>query len=74
MPRQAKAALVHRVDARGEPAGERVRLFRAADQRAERADHVENAGDVALVEGVHGDIGVHQVGDDVGLQIGKAQH
>ena len=36
-------------------AGELVGLGRGADQRAERADHIENAGDVALVERVHRD-------------------
>ena len=30
--------------------------------------------DIALVECVHRDIGAHQVGDDVGLQVGKSQH
>ena len=72
--RQAQAALVHRIDARGERGRERVGLLRRADQRAERADHVEDAGDVALVEGMHRDIGADQFGDDVGLQIGKGQH
>ena len=52
----------------------RLRLLGRADQRAERADHVENARDVALVEGMHGDIGADQLGRDVGLQIGKGEH
>ena len=45
-----------------------------ADHRAERADHRENAGDVALVEDVDGDAGADQIGDDVGLQVGEGQH
>ncbi len=45
-----------------------------ADQRAESADHGEDAGKVALVEGVHGDIGADQIGDDVGLQVGEGEH
>ena len=45
-----------------------------ADQRAERADHRENAGDVALVEGVDRDVAADQFGGDVGLQVGERQH
>ncbi len=65
---------MHGIDAGGERAGERVGFFHRADQGAERADHVENAGDVALVEGMHIDIGADQFGDDIGLQIGEGQH
>ena len=53
---------------------ERFGLVRRADQRAERADHVEDAGDVALIEGVHRDIAADQLGDDVGLQVGEGEH
>ena len=45
-----------------------------ADHRAERADHRQNAGDVALVEDVDRDARAHQIGDDVGLQIGEGEH
>ncbi len=45
-----------------------------ADDRTERADHVEYAGDVALVECMHGDIFADQFGDDVSLQVGKRKH
>src|SRR5262249_59390586 len=39
---------------------QRVGLAGHADQRAERADHVENAGDVALVEGMDRDVAADQ--------------
>ena len=45
-----------------------------ADDGAERADHREDAGDVALVEDVNGDARAHQIGDDVGLQVGEGEH
>src|SRR4029079_15568944 len=45
-----------------------------ADHGAARADHREDAGDVALVEDVYGDARAHQIGDDVSLQIGERQH
>ena len=35
-----------------------------ADQRAERADHRQDAGDVALVEGMDGDAGADELGGD----------
>ena len=45
-----------------------------ADDGAERADHRENARNVALVEDVDGDARAHQIGDDAGLQVGEGQH
>jgi hypothetical protein len=45
-----------------------------ADERAECADHGENAGDVALVERMHCDIAADQFGGDVGLQVGKGEN
>ena len=45
-----------------------------ADQRAERADHRQNARDVALVEDMDGDAGAHEVGCDIGLQVGEGEH
>ncbi len=51
-----------------------VGAFSGIDQRAEGADHRQNAGNVALVEDVDGDAGAHQVGDDVGLQVRERQH
>ena len=44
------------------------------DQRAEGADHRQNAGNVALVEDVDGDAGAHQIGNDVRLQVRERQH
>ena len=54
-------------------ARQRIGLRRRADQRAERADHVEDAGDVALVEGMHRDAAADQFGGDVGLQVGEGR-
>ena len=45
-----------------------------ADHRAERADHREDARDIALVEDMDGDAGADEVGDDVGLQVGEGEH
>src|SRR5262249_49313139 len=53
---------------------QRVGLAGHADQRAERADHVENAGDVALVEGMDRDVAADQLGGDVGLQVGEGEN
>ena len=55
-------------------ARQRVGLGRGADERAGYADHVENAGDVSLIEPMHGDARTDQGGNDVGLQIGKRQN
>ena len=43
-------------------------------QCAERADHGENSGDIALVEGMHRDAAADQLGDDVRLQVGEREH
>jgi hypothetical protein len=48
--------------------------IRRADYRTEGADHRQNAGDVALVEDVDCDACAHQLGCDVGLQIGEGEH
>jgi hypothetical protein len=48
--------------------------FAGVHHRAERADHRQNAGDVALVEHMNGDAGARQLCGDLGLQIGEAQH
>src|SRR5262249_31750055 len=53
---------------------ERIGLAGRADQRAEGADHVENAGDVTLVEGMHRDVAADQLGGDVGLQVGEGEN
>jgi hypothetical protein len=42
-----------------------------ADERAERADHVKNVGNRALIEGMHGDACPDEFRDDLGLQVGK---
>ena len=54
--------------------GERVGLADLADQRTERAHHRQDAGNVALVEGVHRHIGADQGGGDVGLQVREGEN
>jgi K+ transporter len=44
---------MHGIDARGERGRQRIGFLRRADQRAERADHGEDAGEIALVERMH---------------------
>src|ERR1700722_16719096 len=51
-----------------------IGALRGADQRAEVADHRQDAGDVPLVEHVDGDAGADQVGDDVRLQIREGEN
>src|SRR5215469_7269602 len=44
------------------------------DESAERADHVENSGNISLIEGMHANPGADEGRDDLGLQIGKAEN
>ena len=53
--------------------GKPVRQFGGVDDGPKHADHVEDFGNAALVEGVHGDTSPDQRRHDVGLEIGKAQ-
>ena len=53
---------------------QRLGLELDAGKRAERSDHRQDAGDVALVEGMHGDIAADQLGGDIGLQIGEGEN
>jgi hypothetical protein len=48
--------------------------LRRTDYSAERADHRENARNVALVKDMNGDARAHEIGDDAGLQVGEGQH
>src|SRR5207302_8350696 len=61
-------------EARFKALGQLVGTRRRADDGTERADHRENAGEVALVEDVDGDARAHEIGDDTGLQVGEGQH
>lgn len=54
-------------------AGQGVGPPARADQGADRADHGEDAGNVAVVEGVQGDAGPDEVGHDVRLQIEEGE-
>ena len=51
-----------------------IGALRRTDQRAQRADHRQDAGDVALVEDMDGDAGADQIGDDVSLQIREGEN
>src|SRR4029077_16645455 len=51
-----------------------IGTLRGPDDGAKRADHREDAGDVALVEDVDGDARADQIGNDVRLQIGEIEH
>src|SRR5262249_31492625 len=53
---------------------ERLGLPSRADQGAERTHHVEDAGDVALVEGMDRDVAADQLCGDVGLQVGEGEN
>src|SRR5262249_17824536 len=50
-----------------------IGVRRAADQAAEHADHLQDFGDAALVEGHHRVAAADQLADDVRLQIGEGE-
>ena len=52
---------------------QRVGGIAAIDQRAEGADHRQDAGHVALVEQMDGEAGAGEVVDDSGLEIGESK-
>ena len=62
-----------RVETALELVGERLALVRAADDAAEDADHLQDLGDAALVEGEHRIAALDQLAGDVGLQIRERQ-
>ena len=47
---------------------------RCTDQRAQAADHRQDAGDVALIEDMDGDAGADQIGDDLSLQVREGKN
>ena len=53
---------------------ELIGFLRRSDQRAECADHRQDAGDVALVEDMDGDAGANEIGNDIGLQIREGEN
>jgi hypothetical protein len=55
-------------------ARQRLGLVHDPDQRAKRADHGEDAGDIALVEGMHRHALADQGRHDVGLKIGEGEY
>ncbi len=58
----------------GKVVGQPVGPLAGSDDRAQHPDHVEDASDGSLIEGVDGDATADQLGDDVGLQIGERQN
>ena len=69
-PRRRRNVCQSRFKARCELIG----TLRRTDDGTERADHRQNAGDVALIEDVDRNAGAHQIGDDAGLQVGEGEH
>jgi hypothetical protein len=55
------------------PGDKPVGPFARAHHRADRSDHVENAGDASLVEGMYAEPVPNEFGGDVCLEIGEAQ-
>src|SRR6202022_243669 len=53
---------------------ERLRLFRRTEERTERANHRQDAGNVPLVEGMHSNAGADKIGSDRRLEIGKGKN
>jgi hypothetical protein len=49
----------------------RLRLLAHADESAERADHSQDAGNIALVEGMHSNAGSNEIGNDRRLKVRK---
>src|SRR6202011_5821939 len=54
--------------------GKRLRLFCRTNERAERANHCQDAGNVPLVECMHSNAGSDEVGSDRRLKIGKGEN
>ena len=63
----------HLAKARFVAPGERFRLIHSADQCAKGVDHRENAGDVTLIERMHGNAGANELSRDRRLEIRKGK-
>ena len=72
--RQPRCRRADRLDAGLEPGGEPGRPRLAADHAAEHADHAQDFGDAPVIEEVHLDAGARELGRDVRLQVGEAEH
>ena len=72
--RKAGGARAHLGKARLQLPDQRAGLRLAADHAAEGAHHAQDLGDAAVVEDVHLDAGADQLGGDVRLQVGEAEH
>ena len=57
-----------------QPRSQRVCPGGGTNESAERADHREDAGNIALIEDVDGNARAHEVACDVGLQVGEGEH
>ena len=53
------------------PSRQGVGAVRGADERTERADHVKDTGERALIEGVETDARLDYCRNDFGLQVGE---
>src|SRR6185295_18693818 len=73
-PRERRGARARLIEPLLQRARERIGLAARTDQRAERADHVEDPRDVAVVERMHRDAAADQLGGNVGLQVGEGEH
>ncbi len=73
-PREARGRFADRVEATLELSDQRGGLLRHADDAAEHADHLQDLGDGALVEGEHRIAAFHQLGRDVGLQVREGEN
>ena len=73
--RRGSAAARSRMSSRSRSScvGERVALLRHADDAGEHADHLQDLGDAALIEGEDRVAALDEVVGDVGLQIGERE-
>ena len=52
----------------------RLRFLCRANESAEGTDHSQDAGNIALVKGMHGDARSNQIGSDRRLKVGKSKN
>jgi hypothetical protein len=52
----------------------RLRFLCGPNESAEGTNHSEDAGNVSLIKGVHGDAGSDQISSDWRLKVGKSKN